>query len=297
MDKTAIYATVLIVNSKRENWKMKTGLMKGAVVLASLVTLVAAAEAQVLLGDANSAVRINTAPGVSLMDLWEVEGVNRLGELDYFYRIGSTGPEARLSTISPLAGFWAVDSNPFSDTRNDTASLLYSVPGLVNVELKISLVGGQDGSGWSDVTHQVKISNTSGQLVDFHLFQYANFDFGSGQVGEIGKIFSPGSVMQGDANYQAGVSETVSLCADHWEMGVYPGLLDSLTDNQTTVLSDNCDPVMGDDLEYVLQWDIDLEPGQSVILAKDMLVIPEPSSVALLGVISGVGLFIRRRFV
>lgn len=267
----------------------------GVVVLAIFAISGVAADAQLILEDNNSLISVNDTAGLPLMSDWQVEGVDHLFELDYYYRVGSTGPETNLNTIAPHVGTVAIDSNPFTDSRNDTVSMLYSTPGSVDVELKISLVGGQNGSGWSDVTHQVKISNTGTEAMDFHLFEYTDFDLGGTWDDDTGAILSPNKVTQSDGNWQMTVSEVVTPDASHWDIAVFPVLKNALTDDSPTVLSDFMGPVSGD-VEYVLEWTVDLQPGESFILSKDMLIIPEPSSIALVGVISGLGVFIRRRF-
>lgn len=268
----------------------------GVVVLAVLVAFCATTEAQVILEDNNSTIVVNDLSGLPLMDTWQVEGVDHLWELDYFYRIGSTGPETNLNTIAPHVGTVAIDSNPFTDQRPDTVSMLYSTPGVVDVELKISLLGGQVGSGWSDVTHQVKISNTGNEVMDFHLFEYTDFDLGGTFDDDTGVILSANKISQSDGIWQMSVSEVVTPDASHWDIANFPVLANSLKDADTTVLTDSVGPITGD-VEYVLQWDMVLQPGESFILSKDMLIVPEPSSIALVGVISGLGVFIRRRFV
>lgn len=280
------------------NRKPKSKARLGIVVLALLAMLGSASEAQIILQDLNSTISVNPAtPGRPMMDLWDVNGVPQLspvGGVDYYFRVGSAGPEAQLNTL-PLVGAVPSDTNPFTDLRPDTASMLYRT-GLFDAELKVSLQGAAGASKWSDVAHQLRISNTGNEALDFHLFQYANFDLGGTPL-DTGIIYSPDEVLQSDASgaWQVSVSEIVTPDASHWEISNFPNLLQKLQDPLTTVLNDSTGPISGD-VEYGFQWDIVIQPGDSFILSKDMLIIPEPSSIALLGVISGVGLFVRRRF-
>lgn len=281
------------------NQRTKSKARLGVVVLALLAMLGSASEAQIMmLQDLNSTVMVNPGlPGQPLMSQWDVNGVPQLspvGGVDYYFRVGSTGPEAQLNTL-PLAGVHLSNSNPFTDPRNDTASMLYST-GTFNVELKVSLQGGLGNSKWSDVAHQLRISNTGPEALDFHLFQYADFNLGGTPL-DTGVIYSPDEILQSDASggWQVSVSEIVTPDSSHWEIANAPTLWPSLNNSTTTVLNDSTGPISGD-VEYAFQWDLVIQPGASFLLSKDMLIIPEPSSIALLGVISGVGLFVRRRF-
>ena len=273
----------------------KRNVWLGTIVLACLVALGTASEAQIILDDLNSTVMVNDTPGSPVMNGWSVDGVSQLWNLDYYYRIGSTGPEAQLNTLAPHFATVATDTNPFTDPRDDVVSMLYTTPGFIDVELKISLMGGSEGSRWSDVAHQVRISNTGTEALDFHLFEYADFDLGGTEGGDTGTIDPLNKVMQSDGAWSMAMSEVVTPDFSHWEIANYPTLFNSLNDGATTVLNDYAGPVAGD-VEYALQWDMVIQPGQTFILSKDMLIIPEPSSIAMIGLVSGFGLFIRRKF-
>jgi hypothetical protein len=265
----------------------------GVVALALVAATSSVSAATITLGDLNSSLAVNDQSG-AIMDSWHVDGVSQLAEMDYYYRIGAAGPEANINTI-PLVGAFSTDSNPFTDSQDDTVAMLYRSTGVVDIEVKISLLGGQAGSGWSDVTHQVKISNTGTDALDFHLFQYADFDLGGTAGDDTVEIFSPDEVLQSDGNWQVAISEIITPDASHWDTSISSALRDSLTDGITTVLDDDTGPVSGN-VEYAFQWDVTLNPGDSFIVSKDMLIIPEPSSIALVGVVSALGLFVRRRF-
>ena len=277
-----------------------------AVALSVAVTAMVA-DAQLMLQDQNSSVMIDPnlnpggglAPYTSLMPAWTVDGVQQLFDLDFYYRIGAAGPESQLKTIAPLAGVFTSDTNPFTDPNMDVVSMLYSAPGYVDVEIKISLLGGSAGSEWSDVAQQIKITNTGLSPLDFHLFEYADFDLGGSPGGDTGYLFTPADeVYITDGFTQFTMDSIVTPDAAYGDITVFPTLLNLMNDGSSTVLSDNTGPVTGD-VEYGLQWDVVIQPESTFILSKDMLIspIPEPGTITLLAASAAGFVLVRRRLV
>jgi hypothetical protein len=284
---------------------MKT-FTKGIFAAMVLLAFAGSTTAQIVLQDQNSTVTVDPnlnpgaiAPFSSIMPSWSVDGVQQLYDLDFYYRIGAVGPESQLKTIAPLAGVFASDTNPFTDPSNDVVSMLYSTPGFVDVELKISLLGGSAGSGWSDVAQQIKITNTGAAPLDFHLFEYADFDLGGTAFDDTGTLLTPfDEVYMTDGSTVFTMDSIVVPDAIHGDITVFPSLINLMNDPLATTLSDNTGPVTGD-VEYGLQWDVVLDPGSTFILSKDMLIspIPEPGAVTLIALSAASFVFIRRRFI
>src|SRR5438093_617141 len=91
---------------------------------------------------------------------------NQLHQQWFWYRVGSTGPEKSIDTISApvITGLTA-----------NTVTTTYNGAGF-NVSAKYSLVGGAPSSGTADIAEQITINNTSGAVLPFHLFQYSDFN-------------------------------------------------------------------------------------------------------------------------
>ena len=278
--------------------KRNAGLGLVLIACVAFVAGMSTANAQFILDDLNSTVIGDENPGPPLMRGWAVDNVSQLFELDDYYRRGPNAPEMQLKTIAPLVGpANVVDTNPFTDPRADVAVMKYLLPQVIEVELKMSLMGAplvpeMDPPNISDVTHQLRITNLGYEPLDFHLFQYADFDLG-GTVNDLyAAVLPPDKVEQVDAGWK--LTEVVTPDADHWEVAYYPTIKGLMTDALPTTLADIAGPVGPGDVEYGLQWDFVIEPGETFILSKDMLITPEPSTV-MLGLVGLLGLGLARR--
>ena len=245
--------------------------------------------------DDNTTLLVDLTPHASeaLMSAWTVDGSLLLHRQDYFYRIGNAGGEAPLDTFGSLSSYGWFDTN--FDGHTNLVYAKYSELNLADIELTISLVGGSSDSGVSDVTHQLKITNTGESTLEFHLFQYVDFDLADG--GEI--ITDPNSgrpikVVQSGGAWT--VSEVVTPDAGHGEIALLdaPSIYDRLTDNDPSTLADAYGPVGPGDIEYALQWDLQIPAGGSFILSKDILVTPEPGTLVM-GLVGLLGLRLMRR--
>ena len=134
----------------------------GAAVLSST--------AQVVLTDGNAQANINPNSQAGMYN-WFVDGQDQLTQQWLWYRVGNVA-EQSIDTLSLSA---------VNNLGANQAQLIYSGTGF-DLELTYSLLGGSAGSGVSDVAQQIKILNTSGTTLDFHLFLYADFDL-SGSAG------------------------------------------------------------------------------------------------------------------
>lgn len=255
-----------------------TGRVGKSAVLVALVSLGICSEisAAVSLTHGNSIVTIdpNSQAGVNQ---WIVDGANALNKEWYWWRVGATG-EQSLDAIGAPA---ITTLNPYS------ARLVYTMPGLFNVQVTYTLQGGLLGSATSDLSEQVQINNLSGSALDFHLFQYADFNLGgSDSVGLgtnlRGKFFTANQTSGGALQ-----NTVVSPGASHGEVALVPVTLNSLNDGLPTTLSDTA--VASGDVSWAFQWDFTIAAGSSAQLGKDghlVVAVPEPT-VALFG---GVGL-------
>ena len=240
--------------------------------------------------DVNSEANFDTL-SQSGMSNWLVDGVDHLFQQWFWYRTGAMGSESSLDTLAQL-GIFATDTNPFTDPRDDTLAVLYGGSGYT-VELLYTLRGGALGSNVSDVTEQIIITNTGTSALEFHFFQYADFDIGGTSLGDTAWIQGGNTAVQEDLAAGFSFTETVvTPMPSHYEVATWPSILNSLNDGSPSTLLDIAGPVSGD-LTWAFQWDVTLGAGQSFIISKDKSIqIPAPAALALLGL---AGLAARRR--
>jgi len=269
------------------------------IVIMGLAALAAAPASAALmtLQDDNSILYVDSDLG---MNGWEVEGVPQL-ELQWFwYRVGNTA-EASISTLTyDAVKSGATDAN--QDGLADVAYLLYhDALGRFDVEVKVSLDGGPAGSYLSDVAEQITVKNTTaGQTLDFHFFQYAEFDLGG--MADDDEVVHLGHSPQGKKTFDGEQkddfwvlqwSEVASKNLSHVQADVWPNVFGLLTNGAADSLND-VEQAAGD-VEWAYQWDFSLAPGEAFLLSKDKMITPEPATLALLGSGAALALLLRRR--
>src|SRR5262245_54932110 len=123
--------------------------------------------------DGNSSIAIDTGSQQGLFS-WVVDGQNQSFQQWFWSRIGNVGPESSIDNISAAALF-----QPDARTLNATFQ-----NSSLQIQIIYSLMGGTPGSGSSDVSEQIRITNMTGSPMDFHFFQYVDFDLLNTMGGE-----------------------------------------------------------------------------------------------------------------
>jgi hypothetical protein len=223
----------------------------------------------------NNASTVITPGSESGMSGLTVDGTTQLYKQTFFYRVDQNKEKA-ISTIP---------SSSVQATAN-TLSSLYTATSF-KIEVDYSLLGGPSGSGAAAVTEQIKISNLTGSTLDFHFFQYVDFDLGGDWLGDSvtleqdlqGKFIR---AVQNKGNFYF-ADEILSPAADHGEVGLSQSILTKLTDIFPTTLNDSTGPVSGDAV-WAFQWDLSIPAYDSFSIAINKsvyLAVPEPSSLGL----------------
>jgi len=265
-----------------------TGCM--AVVLAVVAALwPSAPAAAVVISDVNSSVTFSptTSAGISS---WQVDGAEQLKQQWFWYRVGSSGAEQALNTLTLDA---STTSATGTGSTPDTLYLRYLGSGF-KVELTFLVRGGQAGSKTADMTGTINVTNLGSSALDFHFFQYADFDISTGA--DTIQITGGNTAHQSAATGH--ISEVIATpMPSHHAAGLLtdsPSILGRLTDASATTLGDADGPAFGD-AAWAFQWDSTISAGGVLSISKAMSITPEPATLALLGAGLVFGLLKKRR--
>jgi hypothetical protein len=239
------------------------------------------------LTDDNSSAQFDTATDLNNFN-WTVDGVDQLGRQAFWYRIGNVA-EQSVHTL-PIGVQGTNDSN--FDGNPDQLFVRYLGNGF-RIETRYTLDGGLPGSSVSDMGEQISITNTLDSPLDFHFFQYADFDLGGTPGGDSAVFTNVNTVQQFKGASQ--LTETVvTPIPSHREIAFTPVTFNKLNDGVPTTLSDT--PPIGTvfgpgDVTWAYQWDVLLQPGQTFEISKDKNLragapVPEPATCSLLSLAS-----------
>jgi hypothetical protein len=224
--------------------------------------------------DGNSSAEIDAnSAGQAGMYKWTIDGVNHLLRQWFWYRVGG-GPESSIDSLYTS-----------SSVSGDSADLLYT-GSTFTIDLEFDITGGTPGSGTADIAEIIRITNTSASALDFHFFQYTNFDLGGDALDDsvMGNIFF---FKQYDDD--RAFSETIATSASRFEPNTVPIIFNSLNDGASTNLAHSGLGIQSlsgsNDYEWGYQWDKTIQSGGTFIISKDKKIepIPEPTSLLLLG--------------
>ena len=255
--------------------QLLAGLVAGA-----LAAQVMSSSAQIVtLTDNNSVAQINTGSQAGMFN-WTVDGVNQLAQQWFWFRVGGVGSEASINTIS---------GSTITQPNTKSANVSYA-NAAYGVSVNYTLNGQAPGSGLSGMGELVRISNFTAAPLDFHFFQYSDFDLGGtpgGQSVVLSKNSFTGLWNTAD-HFAPGValSETVATPgANHAEAGLFPNTLNKLNNGVADTLNDVAGAGPGN-VTWAFEWDLTIAPGSSADINKALSLtitqVPEPTSVALI---------------
>src|SRR5438874_5566923 len=237
------------------------------------------------LTDDNTVAQFDTATQANNFN-WFVDGIDLLAQQAFWYRVGNVAEQSLHSL--PIGVQGTSDSN--FDGNPDTLFVRYDGTGF-RVDTRYAIDGGSPGSGASDMTEQISITNLLDSPLDFHFFQYADFDLSAADTAVFTNAnsvrqFSPG----------AELTETVvTPVPSHREIAFFPVTLNKLNDGVPTTLSDT--PPIGvvfgpGDVTWAYQWDVVIPPSGTFLISKDKNItpsppVPEPAACSLLSLAAG----------
>ncbi|MSN26302.1 MAG: hypothetical protein GJV46_10600 [Geobacter sp.] len=218
----------------------------------------------------NTAVNIDTYAKVddstsSLTGLnsFSVDGVERAWQQWFWYRVGSTGAEASIDTLPKKV----------ATTQPTTSSLLatYTLAGKFDISVRYELTPFATGVGKASLKKTVTITNTSTAALDYHLFEYSDYDISDtgAAVGDNdnievynNKVYQNGTLLSGNTTYVHDSSLPPSkLDIDDGSGSIKADLTDTFPSNFSNLVIPYA---YGSDKQFVKQWDLAIPAGQSV---------------------------------
>lgn len=238
----------------------------------------------------NTSVQIDVGGSGAGISDWTVNGgVSQLSQQWFYYSIGG-GTLSSIDNIAPWSTPTLGGSAPLGTIINTNLTEKY-VNSALSLTTLYTLYSQPSGSLSASLGTSMGFQNTSGTNEVLHLFEYSDFALG-GNAGEQNVNFSGsgipyqvnqtgpnGSSLQGTLSINGGTSYTVEEAA---------GLADGTSFGLRT---GNPAPTFGGPLsagegavDYVYEIDVTLASGQGfTVSATQALAVPEPSSVALMG--------------
>ncbi|MAE61599.1 MAG: hypothetical protein CMJ49_09610 [Planctomycetaceae bacterium] len=263
--------------------RCKPALLSGVAIafmcLASNPWLSPAEATTINLVDKNAAVTIDPNAG---MTSWTVDGVEQLENQWFWFRIGTIGPESPIHAV-PLVSQSSSDDD--FDAGDEFAQLTYTDPNNFTFQVQFELTG--TGGGQANVSEVVTFTNLSTTApLDLHLFQYANFDFGGDATDTSISILNPNNTVQQNDLLGALIEEMETAAVPiptGYDVGppslFVGGGLGLLDDANADNLGNNNGPVGPGDLASAFQWDVTLDPGGSLLLSINKLILTRPIEI------------------
>jgi hypothetical protein len=241
------------------------------------------------LTDDNTVAQFETATQANNFN-WLVDGNDLLAQQAFWYRVGN-GAEQSVHSL-PIALQGTSDTN--FNGNPDTLFVRYSGTGF-QIDTRYTIAGGAAGSGASDMTEQISITNLLNSPLDFHFFQYADFDLS----GADSAVFTNANSVQQSGSGSRLTETVVTPVPSHREAAFFPVTLNKLNDGVATTLSDTpLGTVVGPgDVTWAYQWDVVIPAGSTFQISKDknLNAIPEPTVCSLLIVAIALLFVVRRK--
>ncbi|MBC7962183.1 MAG: putative Ig domain-containing protein, partial [Steroidobacteraceae bacterium] len=246
----------------REAGRVWAVIAKLLVVLSLLVSTSEAAE-YVLNNrtlNRNTLAVVDDATASTGLYSFKVDGKELMWQQWFWYRVGSTGGEASLESLGV----------PVVTSTATSVSLTYTKPGEFSISVLYQLTPYAVGQYRADLKKTVKITNISTQPLDFHLFEYSDYEITQlatqdDNVEVVGtRVYQTGPQTFSDEGitlvHESSLPPT-SFDIDNNQIYLLPYLKDADTLNveipQTTYS-------YGDDMQFAYQWDLAISVAGTV---------------------------------
>ncbi len=265
--------------------------LTGALVLTVMGIAASRSEANtVTLTSGNSTALVDTE-SIAGMYSWTIgTGPSQLFQQWFWFRVGGSGPEASLDTLSSTLTLSDVDNDTIVDTLVDKG-----VGANIQVEVRYSLTGASSPGDPADILESIKITNPTASSKTYHIFQYSDFDLNGTPNDDTIKRMNQNVMKQTDGGGYVSETSAITL-PNRYQIGAASTILASLTDGvATTLTGNNSSLTFGQtatgNVAWAYQWDFTVAAGASKIISKDKLLTPpfvphnapEPASLVLFG--------------
>jgi hypothetical protein len=227
------------------------------------------------------------APADKGLFSWQVDGVDHINRQWFWYRVGD-GAERPIDALTQIQAVTLdVDGTP----GDDALLLRYrNAEQTFDLSVRYTLTGGAANSGSSSLEEVIRVVNLSNAPLDFHLFQYVDFDLGGTPDDDVVLLSGTpvNTALQTDPLSE--ISETVvTPPPTRFEVNEYHalgGLEERLADDLPTTLANTLGPLSNVDATWAFQWDFRVAPQGSYLISKNKslratVTVPEPASLAL----------------
>jgi hypothetical protein len=228
------------------------------------------------LSDGNSQVTIDpTASSTAGMSSWSVDGTNYVSQDWFYYRLGTSGPVTPIDLLIPSG----------ETSSSNLATVTYSGSGSasgLSIQLQYSLSGGDPGDGTSILGTTIKLTNQTGQSVQFFEYGQYNLTVGGDDL-QIAKSPADCYVLQ-TASALGSIDTTITgvgpVLPVNYEAGVpsttFADLSNGTLSGSTSTAGNTA---------WALQWNVAANKSVSIPETGYVAVaaVPEPSTLALLG--------------
>jgi hypothetical protein len=224
------------------------------------------------------------------MNYWSVDGQNQLNRQWFYYRVGG-GLAQSIDAISSATISYQTANTIVASYANAQFSL----------DITYILTGGSLGSGTADILETITVNNHSGGALDFHFFQYSDFDLGGTPGGDSVSITSGGGGYDYVLQYKGPLQIGESINQPPANRGETDEAFNTL--NRLSSIAgynlNNVDSYGPGNATWALQWDVLIADGASFDVFKDKKLeispIPEPSALAIFALGAGLVGFVSRR--
>ncbi|HSU57056.1 MAG TPA: PEP-CTERM sorting domain-containing protein [Candidatus Dormibacteraeota bacterium] len=260
-----------------------------------MLSAVCPSQGQITLHDADSTALIDPTTQAGMFH-WDIQGFNQLQQQWFWFGIGTNA----VHSIDSISAPSVTPKGP------NEVLISYSNPGF-SVSIDYLLTGGNPAPAGqhanADIGESIKIVNNTANPLPFHFYQYSYFNL----LGQSSDTVQLGQNLHGLYNEAAQNNDSVALTetvvtpgANHGEVAPVGGTLSKLNSGGPVTLGPGFSdgPIGPGAVTWALQWDFNINPGGSATISKDkyldIVIIPEPSSLALVG-LGIAGLAFRKR--
>jgi hypothetical protein len=245
--------------------------------LVALIALAASAGAPstlatvVILTNGNATAAIDTQSKAGMYD-WIIEGTDVLKKQWFWYRVGSSGGEQSIDSLTQSALVLSASDPIDNPGVLDTLFVKYtSAAPPFRLDVIFTLAGGSPGSRSAALTEQIAIRNTGTEPLEFHFFQYGDFALDPlNPLSDVVLVPSLNLVNQSNPNSSV-LDVSTAPIPSHHEVNVFTNAVNTLInleDASPTTLSDVSGPLSGN-ATWAFQWDAVISAGGTYQISKN----------------------------